>query len=160
MTLAAVDLSNLLYLAGALVAATLVSAAYVLRHRRPRSMEAAINEFSRELRALAPDSEPRQPAATSRPTASRPAGETGPDAGSTARGRTVAGIVNGIETLEGGGFLVRRPFPKASFSDFDPFLLLDEMGRGTATYDGLSLAWATVEHLHNRIGARTLFATH
>jgi DNA mismatch repair protein MutS len=39
-------------------------------------------------------------------------------------------------------------------------VLLDEMGRGTATYDGLSLAWATVEHLHNRIGARTLFATH
>ena len=34
------------------------------------------------------------------------------------------------------------------------------MGRGTATYDGLSLAWATVEHLHERIGARTLFATH
>src|SRR5881227_79842 len=43
-------------------------------------------------------------------------------------GRTVAGILNSIETLEGGGFLVRRPFPKASFSDFDPFLLLDEMG--------------------------------
>jgi redox-sensitive bicupin YhaK (pirin superfamily) len=42
--------------------------------------------------------------------------------------RTVAGIVNSIETLEGGGFLVRRPFPKATFSDFDPFLLLDEMG--------------------------------
>jgi DNA mismatch repair protein MutS len=39
-------------------------------------------------------------------------------------------------------------------------VLLDEMGRGTATYDGLSLAWATVEHLHDRIGARTLFATH
>jgi redox-sensitive bicupin YhaK (pirin superfamily) len=46
----------------------------------------------------------------------------------TDQGRTVAGIVNSIETLEGGGFLVRRPFPKASFSDFDPFLLLDEMG--------------------------------
>jgi quercetin 2,3-dioxygenase len=46
----------------------------------------------------------------------------------TSEGRTVAGIVNSIETLEGGGFLVRRPFPKASFSDFDPFLLLDEMG--------------------------------
>lgn len=46
----------------------------------------------------------------------------------TDKGRTVAGIVNSIETLEGGGFLVRRPFPKASFSDFDPFLLLDEMG--------------------------------
>ncbi len=39
-------------------------------------------------------------------------------------------------------------------------VLLDEMGRGTATYDGLSLAWATVEHLHDRVGARTLFATH
>jgi DNA mismatch repair protein MutS len=39
-------------------------------------------------------------------------------------------------------------------------VLLDEMGRGTATYDGLSLAWATVEHLHNALGARTLFATH
>jgi redox-sensitive bicupin YhaK (pirin superfamily) len=42
--------------------------------------------------------------------------------------RTVAGIVNSVETLEGGGFLVRRPFPKATFSEFDPFLLLDEMG--------------------------------
>jgi len=47
---------------------------------------------------------------------------------SHAAGRTVAGIVNSIETLEGAGFLVRRPFPKASFSEFDPFLLLDEMG--------------------------------
>ncbi|HEY0380177.1 MAG TPA: pirin family protein [Pyrinomonadaceae bacterium] len=45
-----------------------------------------------------------------------------------AGGRTVAGVVNSIETLEGAGFLVRRPFPKASFSEFDPFLLLDEMG--------------------------------
>jgi DNA mismatch repair protein MutS len=39
-------------------------------------------------------------------------------------------------------------------------VLLDEMGRGTATYDGLSLAWATVEFLHDTLGARTLFATH
>ena len=46
----------------------------------------------------------------------------------TTEGRSVAGIVNSIETLEGGGFLVRRPFPKATFSEFDPFLLLDEMG--------------------------------
>lgn len=46
----------------------------------------------------------------------------------TGRKRTVGGVVNSIETLEGGGFLVRRPFPKASFSQFDPFLLLDEMG--------------------------------
>jgi hypothetical protein len=42
--------------------------------------------------------------------------------------RTVAGVVNSIETLEGAGFLVRRPFPKAALSEFDPFLLLDEMG--------------------------------
>ncbi|HYY95392.1 MAG TPA: pirin family protein [Pyrinomonadaceae bacterium] len=48
--------------------------------------------------------------------------------GSDKRARTVAGIVNSIETLEGAGFLVRRPFPKAALSEFDPFLLLDEMG--------------------------------
>jgi DNA mismatch repair protein MutS len=39
-------------------------------------------------------------------------------------------------------------------------ILLDEMGRGTATFDGLSLAWATVEYLHAETMARTLFATH
>ncbi|MFB2876186.1 pirin family protein [Floridanema aerugineum] len=42
--------------------------------------------------------------------------------------RSVAGIINSVETLEGAGFLVRRPFPKSSFSEFDPFLLLDELG--------------------------------
>jgi len=46
----------------------------------------------------------------------------------TTGSRSVAGVVNSIETLEGGGFLVRRPFPKPAFSEFDPFLLLDEMG--------------------------------
>ena len=39
-------------------------------------------------------------------------------------------------------------------------IVLDEIGRGTATYDGLALAWAVVEHVHQRIRARTLFATH
>ena len=41
-------------------------------------------------------------------------------------------------------------------------LILDEVGRGTSTYDGVSIAWAVVEHLHNhpRLRARTLFATH
>ena len=39
-------------------------------------------------------------------------------------------------------------------------VVLDEIGRGTATYDGLALAWAVIEHLHERIRARTLFATH
>ncbi len=39
-------------------------------------------------------------------------------------------------------------------------VILDEVGRGTSTFDGLSLAWSIVEHLHNIIGARTLFATH
>jgi DNA mismatch repair protein MutS len=39
-------------------------------------------------------------------------------------------------------------------------LLLDEIGRGTATYDGLSLAWSVAEYLHDEVGARTLFATH
>ena len=39
-------------------------------------------------------------------------------------------------------------------------VILDEVGRGTSTYDGISLAWAVTEHLHDAIGCRTLFATH
>lgn len=40
------------------------------------------------------------------------------------------------------------------------FVILDEIGRGTSTYDGLSIAWAVVEEIHNNIRSRTLFATH
>ncbi len=39
-------------------------------------------------------------------------------------------------------------------------VVLDEIGRGTSTFDGLSIAWAVAEHLHDRVGCRTLFATH
>ncbi|MDZ7637523.1 MAG: DNA mismatch repair protein MutS [Bryobacterales bacterium] len=42
----------------------------------------------------------------------------------------------------------------------DSLILLDEIGRGTATYDGLALAWGVCEHIHHRVGAKTLFATH
>lgn len=44
------------------------------------------------------------------------------------RSRSVAHVVPSVETLEGGGFLVHRPFPTSALDQFDPFLLLDEMG--------------------------------
>lgn len=40
------------------------------------------------------------------------------------------------------------------------FILLDEIGRGTSTFDGLSIAWGVASHIHDKIGAKTLFATH
>ncbi len=46
------------------------------------------------------------------------------------------------------------------FATRDSLVVLDEVGRGTATFDGLSLAWSIVEHLHEKVGAKTLFATH
>ena len=56
---------------------------------------------------------------------------------------------------------MRRP----TFSTMRPSaacLILDEIGRGTSTYDGLAIAWAVVEHIHNypSLRAKTLFATH
>jgi DNA mismatch repair protein MutS len=42
----------------------------------------------------------------------------------------------------------------------ESLVVLDEVGRGTATYDGISIAWAATEYLHNAVGAKTLFATH
>src|SRR6185312_14372208 len=39
-------------------------------------------------------------------------------------------------------------------------VVLDEIGRGTSTYDGMAIAWAVAEHLHDRVGCKTLFATH
>jgi len=39
-------------------------------------------------------------------------------------------------------------------------VLLDEIGRGTSTYDGVAIAWAVTEYLHDRIGCKTMFATH
>ena len=42
----------------------------------------------------------------------------------------------------------------------DSLVILDEVGRGTATYDGIAIAWAATEYLHNEVRARTLFATH
>ena len=90
--LAALQLSNLLYVAAAIVAAILISGLIALRHRRPKSLESGIESFSRELRALAPEPDgaeirsppqagmtsaavrPRRPAAT-RGTGRRPHGE-------------------------------------------------------------------------------------
>ena len=42
----------------------------------------------------------------------------------------------------------------------ESLVLLDEVGRGTSTFDGLSIAWAITEYLHNSVGAKTVFATH
>jgi hypothetical protein len=56
--IAGLVLSNLFYVVGAIVAATVVSAIVLLRHRRPRSLESGIEMFSRELKALRPEGPP------------------------------------------------------------------------------------------------------
>ena len=65
-----------------------------------------------------------------------------------ARGRSTF-MVEMVETAA----ILNRAGPRA-------LVILDEIGRGTATYDGLSIAWATIEHLHESNRCRALFATH
>ena len=65
-----------------------------------------------------------------------------------ARGRSTF-MVEMVETAA----ILNQAGPRA-------LVILDEIGRGTATYDGLSIAWATVEHLHAHNRCRALFATH
>ena len=48
----------------------------------------------------------------------------------------------------------------ANHATENSLVILDEIGRGTATYDGLSIAWSVVEHLHDEVSCRALFATH
>jgi DNA mismatch repair protein MutS len=65
-----------------------------------------------------------------------------------ARGRSTF-MVEMVETAA----ILNQAGPRA-------LVILDEIGRGTATFDGLSIAWATIEHLHEQIRCRALFATH
>ncbi len=65
-----------------------------------------------------------------------------------ARGRSTF-MVEMVETA----MILQQATPRS-------LVILDEIGRGTATFDGLSLAWACIEYLHDIIGCRTIFATH
>jgi DNA mismatch repair protein MutS len=72
--------------------------------------------------------------------------------------------VGASDNLAGGQstFMVEMSETSAILHDAGPrsLVLLDEIGRGTSTYDGVAIAWAVTEHLHDRIGCKTMFATH
>ncbi len=85
--------------------------------------------------------------------------------------RTVVGMVDNIFTRVGASdnitsgestFLVEMHEAAniVNRTTKKSLILLDEVGRGTSTFDGISIAWALTEYLHEKIGARTLFATH
>ncbi len=86
--------------------------------------------------------------------------------------RAVIGIVDKIYTRVGASdhiasgestFLVEMQYEAAHIvntATTRSLILLDEVRRGTSTFDGISIAWALTEYLHEHVGARTLFATH
>jgi DNA mismatch repair protein MutS len=86
-------------------------------------------------------------------------------------GRATVGLVDRIFTRVGAAddlargqstFMVEMNETANILNNATPksLIVLDEIGRGTSTFDGLSIAWAVAEHLHNSVGAKTLFATH
>jgi DNA mismatch repair protein MutS len=72
--------------------------------------------------------------------------------------------VGASDNLTGGQstFMVEMSETSAILHNATPrsLVLLDEIGRGTSTYDGVAIAWAVTEHLHDRVGCKTMFATH
>ena len=72
--------------------------------------------------------------------------------------------VGASDNLAGGQstFMVEMSETSAILHNATPrsLVLLDEIGRGTSTYDGVAIAWAVTEHLHDQVGCKTMFATH
>jgi hypothetical protein len=97
--IAGMVLANLLYVVGAIVVASVVSGFVLLRHRRPKSLEAGIEMFSRELKALEPD----RPGAVGRPTRLPPT--SGPALGAALDGGAGSG---GVRLGAGGSGTVRK----------------------------------------------------